>query len=762
MSDNESSEPSDGSEFAESDMSTPGIPLDGLRDTWSEVAARLESLEAAWDSGIGEPLLGVILAEARRVDADQRRLILIELIKADLEYRQAPGRKRRTIEDYLAEFPDLRNPAIPTELLFEEFHLRKQAGERVEAREYYRRFPEIASELARLLGDEPAPATQRTVATNASLKLNRLESLAEGQTLDEFDLLKLLGKGSFARVYLAWQKSMQRLVGLKISTTSKGVEPQALAQLDHPNIVKVFDLRILPDKGLTLLYMTYLPGGTLHDVVKHVRDIPLAQRCGANLLESVDRRHSDGSQATNMAESSRMRPIRRKIACMTWPDTVCWLGARLADALDHAHRRGILHRDIKPANVLLTADGAPQLADFNVGCSDKSLGAETVFGGSLGYMAPEHLEAIDPSHARKPESLDGRADLYSLAVTLWELLAGQRPFAIDRVPASGRQAVDVLLKDRRRGVDPARRKALEKDVPEGLVAALCRCLEPDPDERFARPSDFAAALEQCLNPRAQQLLRLPATGWVAALRRWPMIWLVLLAAVPNLVGSVLNVLYNSAAVIQHHENAPAVFGTLLPIVNAVMFPIAILLLLRLSQPVLTAVRTAGKGTPTSEIRRRALRIPIDAAMIGVGSWAFAGILWPLLLNLRVSLTAVDYAQFLASLLMCGVMSAVHTFFVTAVFTVRVLMPVLWRKPESADRRALAAFDRRLNIFLALGFAVPFSGIAIISMFQAQTDAGLLAMRWLSAAGLFGALFTLMLDRWLRYDIDTLQSAAERE
>ena len=128
----------------------------------------------------------------------------------------------------------------------------------------------------------------------------------------------------------------------------------------------------------------------------------------------------------------------------------------------------------------------------------------------------------------------------------------------------------------------------------------------------------------------------------------------------------------------------------------------------------------------------------------------------------MSLTAVDYAQFLASLLMCGVMSAVHTFFVTAVFTIRVLMPVLWRKPESADRRALAVFDRRLNIFLALGFAVPFSGIAIISMFQAQTDAGLLAMRWLSAAGLFGALFTLMLDRWLRYDIDTLQSAAERE
>ena len=125
--------------------------------------------------------------------------------------------------------------------------------------------------------------------------------------------------------------------------------------------------------------------------------------------------------------------LRERLAAWTWPETVCWLGARLAEALDHAHRQGVLHRDVKPANVLLTAEGSPKLADFNVSFSCKLDGANPAafFGGSLAYMSPEQLEAFNPAHGRDPGDLDGRADLYSLCIVLWELLAGRRPFPDD-------------------------------------------------------------------------------------------------------------------------------------------------------------------------------------------------------------------------------------------------------------------------------------------------------------------------------------------
>ena len=105
----------------------------------------------------------------------------------------------------------------------------------------------------------------------------RLTQIEVGQRLDDFDLLVELGSGVFARVFLARQRSLQRLVAVKISA-NRGNEPQTLAQLDHDYIVRVFDQRILRDRDWRLLYMQYLPGGTLLDLVQAIRRAGAATR----------------------------------------------------------------------------------------------------------------------------------------------------------------------------------------------------------------------------------------------------------------------------------------------------------------------------------------------------------------------------------------------------------------------------------------------------------------------------------------------------
>ena len=131
-------------------------------------------------------------------------------------------------------------------------------------------FPRGPAELVRLFGINPV---ERSTSLCRGSK-GHLQTIQSGERLDDFDLLVLLGKGAFASVFLARQNSMQRLVALKISADS-GNEPQTLAQLDHEHIVRVFDQRMLADRGLRLLYMQYVTGGTLQGVVEVVRRTPL-------------------------------------------------------------------------------------------------------------------------------------------------------------------------------------------------------------------------------------------------------------------------------------------------------------------------------------------------------------------------------------------------------------------------------------------------------------------------------------------------------
>ncbi|MEO8271403.1 MAG: serine/threonine-protein kinase, partial [Aureliella sp.] len=369
-----------------------------------------------------------------------QRLILCELIKFDLnayvQSSDSPAHVPRATLD--AETASSATPRfsvrhlefywpaaatilpleqVPIDLVLEEVQLRRAAGERPQWADFRQRFPNLREPIGEWLdGEKLRPSNSRPLST----KTGEVPELPVDSIVDDFHLLKLLGQGAFARVYLSKQLSMQRLVALKVSSQSSD-EPRALSQLDHANIVRVYDQREITQPTAYLLYMQYVAGGTLADCIKQVRDVKIAQRSGAQLLASIDQNLLCANQS--VPEQSATRTL---LSTMDWPRVVALLGIQLAQGLGYAAGKGVLHRDVKPANILLNGDGIPKLADFNVSCSGLSgrAGAAAYFGGSLAYMSPEQLRVADPTDPLTADQLDGRSDLYALGLVLWELWQG--------------------------------------------------------------------------------------------------------------------------------------------------------------------------------------------------------------------------------------------------------------------------------------------------------------------------------------------------
>jgi serine/threonine protein kinase len=484
----------------------------------------------------------------------------IELIKVDLEHRWQRG-LRRLIEDYQSDIPDIGN-LISGPLIFEEYHARKQAEDPVTPDEYYQRFPEFSAELKQLFRVDPSDRS--TFLTGPST----VPTLTAGESIDDFDLLLRLGQGAFATVFLARQRSMHRLVAVKVSS-DHGTEPQTLAQLDHNNIVRVYDQRRLPERGLRLLYMQYASGGTLAGVIDHFRNAPRAQWHGRLYLKAIDAvldRHGE----TPPSESG----LRRKLAGMTWPQVVAWIGTQLAQALQSAHQMGVLHRDLKPANVLLTAEGVPKLADFNISFSANLAGSSPAayFGGSLAYMSPEQLEACNPRHDRQADTLDGRSDQYSLGVLLWELLTGHRPFEDDTAHSKWDSQLDVMTTIRRRGPAPGIARTVYFPEVPGLSHVLVQCLSPNVDDRFSSGLELAREFELCLQPDARRLIRTGDSGWRRLALKYPLTTVSIITVIPNLVAAIFNFIYNHGEIEDRLPDAIPTFMRVQTIINVIAFP----------------------------------------------------------------------------------------------------------------------------------------------------------------------------------------------
>jgi eukaryotic-like serine/threonine-protein kinase len=745
---------------------------------WEQIAEAIDRLSGAWESHFAgsrtEPRLADFLSQS---DPELTKLALPELIKVDLEYRWQYQRSPRRIEEYAADFPAL-GPinGIPIDLIHEELQVRMQAGDRVTEAEIRRRFPQQATALCELVsgmavsgsptctyyasttkrGEGPG-SDNKEGKPSAPSKFEEIElNFEPGQTVDDFQLLTELGHGAFAQVFLARQISMERLVALKISRHT-GSEPQTLAQLDHSHVVRVFDQRVSGDPPARLLYMEVVPGGTLFDAVKRVRSTPQKQRTGQLLLNVVDE-HLGASGAARPENSTH----RQWLSETKWPLVVCRLGAQLAEGLAYAHSRGVLHRDIKPANVLLSPEGMPKLADFNVsyngGRADED--PAEAFGGSLAYMSPEQLQACHPVLGGSPQLVRDQSDVYSLGIVLWELLCGLRPF--DDGPSEGGSLAQIQrMIDRRHYADFSELcHALPIDCPESLRQVLVKCLASRKSERYQTAAEVAQALRLCLHPRCWTLLQEPRSMLTKFMLAFPIPTVVVAALLPNALAGVFNLIYNHNRI--YSMDIPGLkerFDTVQLCVNSIAFPLGVLI-------GIWAIRQVGrmldrdKPTTSAHGGRHILFFGWFMSRVTLVMWSVSGLIFPIAMNFGRQIEGVVgfYSHFFMSLALCGIAAAVFPYFLLTALGVRVYFPAIVRNgvvpgPRWHDLKKL----RKLNlIHLALSALVPMLGILLVS--AAGTD-----QRWalmvVSGVGIVGFAAMFALERYIEGNLDALEKIA---
>ena len=379
--------------------------------------------------------------------------------------------------ELLARRPDLRaDKNAVVDLALDEYYYRCDHGETPDLDAFCDRFPTFRVVV------RGAIAAGQVFDAHAHLfpRVLPVRWPAPGERLGDWTLLRNLGKGAFARVYLAREESTGgRPVALKVSAEG-AAEARTLGRLSHPNVVPILSVRFEESIGLSAVCMPYLGAATLTDLIDAAyptADSP-PPRGGDVVRQTVRGAARPGDPAPLGA--TPIAPGRSR-----YVDAVARLTGQIADGLAFLHSQGVCHRDLKPSNVLLGPAGQALLLDFN-------LATETAdaphFGGTLQYMAPELLRALVGTGPGGP--LDERLDLFALGVIVYELLTGKHPFGAKPGRPSPPEAA-ALLERQRAGHLPLR--GLNQAVDPRLARLVERCIAFDP---AARPASAAAVVAE--------------------------------------------------------------------------------------------------------------------------------------------------------------------------------------------------------------------------------------------------------------------------
>jgi len=296
--------------------------------------------------------------------------------------------------------------------------------------------------------------------------MSNAESLV-GQHVEHYEILKHIARGGMADVYLAYEEQLQRKVALKIMLPALAAdeqyvvrfrrEAQTAARLDHPNIVHIYAIGLLKD-GRPYIAMQYIEGGSLRDTL------------------------------VKLAGEGRLVETNQSLSII----------GKMADALQVAHVAGIMHRDIKPSNILIRPDGQPVLVDLGIAAVEG--GPKITHTGTLigtpHYMSPEQAMG---------KRVDGRADIYSLGVILYELLAGRRPFEAEEAMAVLHQHIYE---------QPPPLAAVRPDLTPETVHLVHRCLRKDPDQRYQTAAELSGAIKMVIREEGGPGIITQVDGWI--------------------------------------------------------------------------------------------------------------------------------------------------------------------------------------------------------------------------------------------------------
>lgn len=379
--------------------------------------------------------------------------------------------QRIPVETFLAQHPALRDDTdTMLDVIYNEIVLREELGETSTLTEFRARFPELTEPLKQLFAvhqvvasDSSATADSDAVPAASTPDVDR----DRPHTIGGYEILEEVGRGGMGIVYRARQPGTGREVALKVILAGKfassdeikrfQTEAQAAAKLEHPGIVPIYDAGQADD--VYFLSMAFINGETLAELLAQG---PLSGRRAAEII------------------------------------------AEAAEGLAAAHLRNVIHRDLKPHNILIDDEGCVRITDFGLARNVERAGSLTTTGQIVGtpqYMPPE--QALGRHDQVGPAS-----DVYALGATLYCALVGRPPF-------DGAVAVEVL---QRAALDePVAPRILVPAVPRDLETICQKCLEKDPQNRYASGRELAEDLRRAL--RGETILARPI-GWPGRLLRW--------------------------------------------------------------------------------------------------------------------------------------------------------------------------------------------------------------------------------------------------